>query len=66
MAEREGFEPSEPARVHLISNQARSAAPASLQKLLLYFIRQAIACSSLDLLRAPALRPSGHAAHVQI
>ena len=31
MAEREGFEPSEPARVHLISNQARSATPASLQ-----------------------------------
>ena len=25
MAEREGFEPSEPARVHLISSQARSA-----------------------------------------
>ncbi len=30
MAEKEGFEPSEPARVHLISNQARSAAPAFL------------------------------------
>ena len=25
MAEREGFEPSEPVRVHLISNQAHSA-----------------------------------------
>ena len=32
MAEREGFEPSEPLRVHLISSQARSATPASLLK----------------------------------
>jgi hypothetical protein len=32
MAEREGFEPSEPARVHLISNQARSATPPPLLK----------------------------------
>ena len=31
VAEREGFEPSEPLRVHLISSQARSAAPAPLQ-----------------------------------
>ena len=31
MAEREGFEPSDPVRDHLISSQARSAAPASLQ-----------------------------------
>lgn len=31
MAEREGFEPSDPARDHLISSQARSAAPAPLQ-----------------------------------
>ena len=30
LAEREGFEPSEPARVHLISNQARSATPPPL------------------------------------
>ena len=31
MAEREGFEPSEPVRVHLISNQAHSATLSSLQ-----------------------------------
>ena len=30
MAEREGFEPSEPVRVHLISNQAHSATLSSL------------------------------------
>ncbi len=30
MAEREGFEPSDPVRDHLISSQARSAAPAPL------------------------------------
>ncbi|KKR56486.1 MAG: hypothetical protein UU08_C0026G0010, partial [Candidatus Uhrbacteria bacterium GW2011_GWE2_40_58] len=29
-AEREGFEPSIPLRVHLISSQARSTAPAPL------------------------------------
>ncbi len=33
MAEREGFEPSDPVRDHLISSQARSAAPAPLLRL---------------------------------
>ena len=50
MAEREGFEPSEPARVHLISNQARSAAPASLLMRRFYYVNSALCSDFTDYL----------------
>jgi hypothetical protein len=60
MAEREGFEPSEPVRVHLISNQAHSATLSSLQT---FFIigKQSRLSPAVHLIYSglPALHPCG-------
>ena len=63
MAEREGFEPSEPVRVHLISNQAHSATLPPLQ----ICEKKLMKSDTIDLKYMPIVFPyKEHACKIQI